>query len=560
MGLVEYSVPEISKSGLINLESFLANRIDFEELKPFPLPITFRKVNMGTSALFSYYLGERTGKSRFLSFTIPISTAGKLNEIYVLPKSEIKKGEHPYFWLEFYPADLSSEEAPEILKSCRLQPMTEHIMDFNHWHNIEEQLLSDYILQLNNIQFTDLVPFRIDGAGNTLGSYRISARQELALNISGNPLLANAVGLWIIPREDDQKFYQWVDVLKMIPGIDKQECPLISSYRLFPENHRISSATWLGYQKELLYEYLVGNSSVEFENLRPIVDIVSQKQSVVNLLQTRRTGKAMGTQIHYPPNKLIPGEKIVIVPKQDSQNHYQWLELHKHNQTTNQPEEECIISSRLTREGVSQKNWQGPERQLLADFSNGLIPFEALVNIPLKKTKGAQVYIWNEDGKQIYLLVSKRFGLEENDELELIPESQGENTVNFHLVKRGTVLGKYILNLITRKFVLDKILFQSVDGWFDVDTGTYTDSENQRWIPLSRIVQMFKTSYASLRLSLKAVESKTYNFKGAAVFYREEDSIRILEEKGIKRKDREEIKLITPEQANEYFRKLVEGI
>lgn len=344
------------KEGLARLSLFLTGKVNFSYLQPFILSVT--EAPKGNNRLY-FYIGKVENPNPYLSFACPPELSSEPSEnIFVVPKTKTIEGKWPYYWLEFYLEKTGIFDGEQLpFNACRINPEDTHRkIDFQNWHNIEEQLLADYLSGENNISFEDLMPFTIRKRGTNLVCYRIGASKGIELSLHENPLILEGDMVKFVPREDDQKFYQWISVLKILPGVPEEQWPEVASYRLLPDKGALTTRGWFGPERQLLIDYLSGNSMKSFENLRPIRAIISSRASQITI------GRIGGTQVTFPFPKgiIVLGEEVIIVPRQDEQKLHQWLELYKINPTMHMPEGGCLALHRILY-GKIQGGWKDPE-------------------------------------------------------------------------------------------------------------------------------------------------------------------------------------------------------
>lgn len=448
-----------AKEGLTALDCFLARKSNYEDVLPFTLPVR-RSIGEGEYSVFRYHLGVSTGVKRMFRFSLSNKKLTALSDdIYVTPHSEISRGYNPYYWLNLH---ASLETDSPILISCRLRPEEEkHKIDFLTWHGLEEQLFADYVLDINGLQFADLLPVNLTVINRDfLSNYWIAAVKRLSIRLGNNPNVQNGDILRFVFKTDDQKLYKWVDILKVVPELPEERWPLISSYRILPEEHRLYSNGWHGPERQLLLDRILGRSGIEFKNLRPIKAFISNNGKKVNLVSSADLASVRrGIQTQpilldlYLKNPLAEGEETetISIPKQDNEKIYEWLEIYCLNPQTDEPIGEMMTSARITPEGLNQRDWPGIEKQLLKDYISGLIKFDHLKDIKIQVGNAETIHLCMAEGR-MYLGLLPRFKLKPNDNLILAPEKETEEGTDFLLVKDGTNLARYRLDLKTKKF------------------------------------------------------------------------------------------------------------
>ena len=440
-----------SKEGLVALDKFLAGKSDYTDLSPFTLPVIYRKHEDKNPFIFDYYIGAQTGVPIFLRFYLTeeqVSALGKT--LYVVPHQQSFGEQNTYCWLDLH---IAPEAGSPILRSCRLRSGEEkHEIAFRTWHGLEEQLLADYVLGIGSLKFSDLLPFNlIDIKKSHMKAYQIAGVNGLSVKIV-NENLQDGDTLRFVPKTDDQRLYEWVDILKVIPTLPEEKWPLISSYRLVLDEHRIYSQSWFGLERKLLLDRMQGRSGVQFTNLKPIVASATSNGRIVPLFALRSS--KIHSEFRIKPNLLVQGEKTIAIPKQDDQGIYEWFELYRFDLLTSTPFGDLLDSARITPEGL--RYWVGLEKQLLKDYMGGLVRFDQLKTITCKKSQSGlnTLLLWSEGKKDVYLIPSESFNLKPGEVLTLVPEKETGEGAEFLLVRAMTPLARYRLDLKTMRFRL----------------------------------------------------------------------------------------------------------
>lgn len=442
------------KEGLIALDRFVERKSRYADLLPFSLPVIYKKDDH-RGYRFDYRVGfYKGGGVRYLTFHLSeeqISSLGEL--IYALPHSEVSIGQNPYYWLTLHS---TPEVDSHALASCRLRPEEEtHQIDFRTWHGLEERLLVDYILGLNNLKFTNLSPFNVmiskKGVYTSFLEYYIGGVSELLITFRKQRYIQDNNNFRFIPRTDDQKLFEWLDILQSNPLLPEEMWTRISSYRILSAEHRIYSMGWFGSDRQLLIERMQGKPEIKFYNLRPIRAKATAGGETVYFFPSQST-KLRG-YFNIEQGILVSGEETISIPNQDDQGLYEWLELYKFEPLTNNPIGEVIASARITSEGINQRSWIGVEKQLLKDYTNGLLRFEHLRPVTIRVGEYRdQICLWWQENKTINLPIQRGLNQKTGDELTLIPEKETEEGTDFFLVKDSITLARYRLDLKTKKF------------------------------------------------------------------------------------------------------------
>lgn len=453
--------------GLNYLHWFLKSGSGFERLQPFQLEISSRTPKAGRlSPTYQFYLGALNKRNSYLTFAVPSELAEGVGALNVYP-SILEKGEKPYYWLDFYSDNPQKKDRKgKSLIACRLMPENQiNKIDFQHWHNIGEQLLADYLFGRNGITLEDLVPFDIAVPNKgALGVYRLAGERGLELHLGENQHINDGDTLRFTSHEDDQQLYQWMDVSKIVGEAKKD----VASYRLLPNEKRVSALGWFGSERQLLIDHILDKDQVRFQNLRKIPAKVPKSADTINLIKSRLTG--VDIVFNLPEGALEGGEDVVVVPCQDEQGFYEWLELYKANPESLTPEGECVASGRLLGRKMIQRGWRGPGIQLLKDYLSGSVKYENLRPISLDLGISSIITLWREGDEIVYLAPSKLFRLSSGDKLVLIPEPSSESGVDFIVTKDNQTLCKVNFDTDNRLFTLKEIF---TDAGNNEQTGRY---------------------------------------------------------------------------------------
>lgn len=78
-----------------------------------------------------------------------------------------------------------------------------------------------------------------------------------------------------IPKQDDQKLYEWIELYRFNPLTNSPIGEAIDSARITPEG--LTQRNWLGVERQLLRDYMAGIAS--FDKLRPVQIKVTKSYS-----------------------------------------------------------------------------------------------------------------------------------------------------------------------------------------------------------------------------------------------------------------------------------------
>lgn len=458
-----------SQEGLTALDSFVERNIGYDSLLPFTLPVRSRIGTGRRRLIFDYYLNTKTGVTQSLRFSLTENQVADLRDVlYAIPGAETTRGQNPYYWLNIHA--IPDADSP-VLTSCRLRPEEEtHKIDFLYWHGLGEQLLADYTMGINNLRFFDLLPFSLVGVvKNHLRNYQLAALPNLLIQIDRNSTDGDT--LRFVPKTDDQRLYEWFDILNVVPLLAEEKWPLLCSYRIRVDEHRIYSRGWLGSERQLLIDRIQRESNIGFVNLRSIRTKATSGGKTVYLF-TQPTTKPKGC-FNVVRGVLAQNEETISIPRQDEYGIYEWLELYRYDPATNGPTGEVLTSGRITPEGINQKEWPGIEIQFLKDYTNRLVKFDSLKPITIQVHKGRHIHLfWIDDRRVVTLTLSRRLRLKLGDYLTLIPEKETEEGTDFLLVKDDTTLARYRLDLKTKKITCVNLLVNNNEslapaGWMN---------------------------------------------------------------------------------------------
>lgn len=437
------------KEGLTALNRFLAGATEFSAVPPFSLPVRYKR-QKGENLYACEY---RNGPLFRLNFRLSEDHLASLSEsIFALPHSETTRGLRPYYWLNLH---ATPDGDLPVLDSCRLRPENKaHKINFKAWHSLEEQLLADYIMGINGIRFVDLLHFDLKVTSLvSLRDYRIAGKtgRSLGIHINGNDINIGDT-LRFVPKTDDQKLYEWIDILKSSEQLPEERWPLILSYRILPKEQRIYSLGWYGPERQLLMDRMSDKPEIRFENLRPIRATAVSGTNSVTLFYIK--GGLKARFLDLVPKHLAPGEETISIPKTDEYGIYEWLEIYRFDPLTKGSTGEIIDSSRITPEGLSKQDWLGKaEKQLLKDYTKRLVRFDQLKPVELKIGKRTTfIHLWVGEKNNVYLILPRKFKLKAGDVISLVPEEETNDETTFLLTKGEQLLARYKYDFKTMQF------------------------------------------------------------------------------------------------------------
>ncbi len=542
--------------GLIRLHTFLTAGADFSVLRPFRLNLDEESRRTGRERAFRYAIGWCGARNLELNFTLPAVLSTTADMVLVSPNRFIEAGDKPYYWIDISLKEKENEgeKAHKLLVSTRLLPEeSDKKLDSRTWHNIEEQLLVDYLEGENNIGFDDLREFRIVVGGQGRGyKYWINLAKNYGFSFF-NRRQDLQVGdiLQCVPKRDTKNRYWWIDFYKPEQedlGI-KNPIPVVS-YRLIPEEHRMDGQNWLGYERQILKDFLVGNPEVTFKDLMPIRMVTPPVFSRITLMSL--DGEQL--TLNIDKDKPTPGGQVVIVPKEDDDSSYQWLDAHC--VTINDGKEEVgevVASAQIIDRKLVQKGWEGIEEQLLTDYFIGKAPFDCLKPVIIKLGKTPRLYFGKTVKGERRLFCPSSF--KPGDELELIPESE-EGGLSWFTLKqiKKNVSARYAYDKSSEEFTMHEITF--ADGSkLDKQTGRFFGKDGKPRVTLMRIKSETGISQISIQRRLRHAQAQRLHYGPPYAYYLEEEINKIVEgfKQGV-----DILGELNAEKANEYLRNLVE--
>lgn len=282
------------------------NNVSFENLVPFDIPVSAK------SGLAMYRIGAREGLEIHLEEN-PLAKSGKT--LRFIPK---KDEQGMYEWMEI---DLVDDQVPQTkwqqVASYRLNPL-EHRMSTQGWFGPEKQLLIDYLQ--GNISFENLMPIRTKIT--TKGDYVdliVSKRIHNKMVSFYFPKDSFAIGDEVVfmPRQDQKKYYQWLEVYRTDPDSGDAIGKAVSSGRLL--DGKFIQKGWNGYEIELLKEFAGGNKS--YEDLVPL-NLQRGENPMINLW------KEGAQKIYFVPSLLFgvaKGDDLLLIPEEQEGENVNFL-------------------------------------------------------------------------------------------------------------------------------------------------------------------------------------------------------------------------------------------
>src|SRR3989344_8636584 len=234
------------------------------------------------------------------------------------------------------------------------------------------KVLGDY---LSGKPFDHLRPFIVNSLTDSTkrpNSYYLGTIGNKEVYTTLNPQMAEALqvgkSVVVVPKQDENDYYQWLDFYPVQEGtVDTDQ--VLGSYRLDPKNRRIITRGWYGYERQLFIDFLTGDRDLHTAQLKPFTAPTTRFQTVIFGYQEERP---ISTKI----SGLEPeaGQKITFIPKFDEQRGYKWIEgyMDKNGQAV-------MVCSRRIHAGeasFSESAWKGPEVQAMVDWISGKLPLE----------------------------------------------------------------------------------------------------------------------------------------------------------------------------------------
>lgn len=342
-----------------------ANTVDPTELKRFRcIVVSGGRLDLG-----------RFSKGKPVFFTDKASLgkdyAGKT--LWCQPQFDPERG---YSWVEIVTDDASGVICMKGYKPGELE--------FYPFEGPEQQSIKDWIKGNMPITKTTKAKFPINNSKQLV----LGVRKEniWSLNFNKNTKFSAVNEIIVVPRED--RLYNWLDIYdpksesSAIPLVSvkviKGEKPELSVSRFFqgtiydPSESGEASALNQNSGLHQVQDFL--NGSLELHDLKPfILSTFKNKNRLVIGVQVNSPARKRTFIIPTPEMELLikSGQKILMVPKEDVDKFYQWLDAYQ-LQDTNQiiKGTECIGSFRIHRESgsIMSKWWHGPEMQLLFDY------------------------------------------------------------------------------------------------------------------------------------------------------------------------------------------------
>ncbi len=228
--LLETVEPQIfagHEDGMARLGDFLSGRETNVALVPFYLDLS-RGWKLRSSSLvstYSFYVCKEEGGNCELDVSVSASspTLTDFGHLLVVPGSETRVGEQPYYWLDIYEPN---REWYLPMATMRLNPTNPRRKIVNRgWKGIGEHLIVDYLREANGIGFADLQPFLFRVVASTRKSvYYFGHADEKVCFRPIDPYRNRSIGsgsiLAGLPREGDPDSPHWIDVFDPFSGGD----------------------------------------------------------------------------------------------------------------------------------------------------------------------------------------------------------------------------------------------------------------------------------------------------------------------------------------------------
>lgn len=290
----------------------------------------------------------------------------------------------------------------------------------------------------------------------SLGSRKSGAPNHLAFYLPKEQIDRLKESIYVVQHKDGSRGlspYHWLN----FHTSSAADTPVLTSccLRIRDNTHQIDFQRWHGFEEQLLTDYILGLNGLKFGELLPFNTTMPKIGRHAGLL-IYHIGGNIDLLIKLAKQELIQDQNVLrFIPRTDNQALYEWIDILKI--TPELPEERwpLVSSYRIlaSEHRISSKDWFGHERQLLKDFANGLLNFHYLKPVGYEVRNVVHyIDLWYEEGIGVRLPALRRFNLKLGDRVILKPEKESEEGADFLLVKDGTTLARYRLDLKTKKF------------------------------------------------------------------------------------------------------------
>lgn len=426
---IETEVISSEQEGLQRLNAFLSERQDYSVLNPFTINLVDRNPHLSRPHTYSIYAGLMG--ERDLSFKIIRPQQGD-GRLFVMPK-RFGNGHMQYVWLDFYTNTIN--QLP--FASCRLQP-TEKItkMNFKSWHSIGEQLILDYLLQSNGVNFENLEQFFIQVPVANQGKqfvYDIACEPSLHINFHISQLVRPGTLLHVTPYKAESSDTGKLLISKVTPLATPDSFQTIASFQLnsdfnpnqsspvrgmhkmeqtpsrnsfvdkpLPDNfdHIIFSSQEYGEIKPERYQlhdrsnpYDIFEAEVlatggkhindflqgeqDFDSIKPFIIInynLHHQNPYVPLGRRGRSGKPLAISLSEEGKALLDlGRRLYSLPKR-YKDLYHWIEMYAVDSKESVDFETIVQSVLVDTEEKTVRKWEGIGLEIFLDFLAGKKP------------------------------------------------------------------------------------------------------------------------------------------------------------------------------------------
>lgn len=142
----------------------------------------------------------------------------------------------------------------------------------------------------------------------------------LGPRFGGNPQVEENDTLLVVPKRDEERGYQWIDILMSQNRMGEEQGLLVGSCLLLPDEHRMTRRDWYGSERQFYLDFLLRRRSILFSELQPL-SIRIQKSGLVNL------GTLSSVKVRLKisgRHKLKENDEVVLIPERKSS---EWVDF-----------------------------------------------------------------------------------------------------------------------------------------------------------------------------------------------------------------------------------------